>query len=80
MTLFLISIYFLKKDKIQNLSYISLGYLLSIVFILIYIFIQMPFFYSEYEARGELEVTMTFKPFNLLWISSFFAYISSFNS
>ena len=61
--LYLIICPLLLKKKLDSLKPISMIFLVVIVFLIIDIMIEAPFFMNYYKKKDELDVTYTFKGF-----------------
>jgi amino acid permease len=77
-TVFIILIPFLLKRNLESLKFVSIGFMISLILVILVLFIQMPFFYKEYhnpkEPEKETHVSYVYKPF---WNLKFFSYLFS---
>jgi amino acid permease len=76
--IFFVSIPLLLKRSLESLKFVSIGFMISLIFVILMLFAQMPFFYKYYhhdiEPAKQTNVSYLYKPF---WNLKFFSYLFS---
>ena len=76
--IFFLSIPLLLKRSLESLKFVSIGFMISLLLVIVCLFSQMPFFYKEYHnpetPQTNTKVSFLYKPF---WNLKFFSYLFS---
>lgn len=76
--IFFVSIPLLLKRSLESLKFVSIGFMISLILVILVLFAQMPLFYKYYhhdiEPERQTNVTYLYKPF---WNLKFFSYLFS---
>ena len=76
--IFFLSIPLLLKRSLESLKFVSIGFMISLLLVILCLFSQMPLFYKEYHnpktPETNTKVSLLYKPF---WNLKFFSYLFS---
>lgn len=67
----------LLKDDLENIRFFSTAFVIALVFLILYIFVQMPFYRSFYANENKIFFSV-FKSPSYLWVTSFYSLLSAY--